>query len=87
MRENALYRAAIAVHDAPFSKNNMNKTRKSISKRFKVSATGKVTYRAAGKRHSLRTKSVKQRRRMSQDHKASAGVARFVRIGAPSLFK
>ena len=64
----------------------MNKTRKSISKRFKVTATGKVLYRTSGKRHCLRTKTVKQRRAKGQDKKAAAGVKRFVRIAAPGLF-
>ena len=65
----------------------MNKTRKSITKRFKVSHTGKVLYRTSGKRHFLRNKSVKQRRAKGQDKKASAGVVRFVRIAAPELFR
>lgn len=64
----------------------MNKTRKSISKRFKVTASGKVLYRTSGKRHQLRNKTVKQRRAKGQDKKAPNGVTRFVRVAAPSLF-
>ena len=65
----------------------MNKTRKSISKRFKVSHTGKVLYRTSGKRHFLRSKTVKQRRAKGQDKKAPNAVARFVRVAAPGLFR
>jgi len=40
------------------------KTRKSVSKRFKITATGKVLRRSAGRRHLLQTKSPKRRRRL-----------------------
>jgi len=64
----------------------MHKTRKSVSKRFKVTGTGKVVFRTSGKRHFLRNKSSKQRRNKGQDKVASPGVKRFVRIAAPGLF-
>jgi large subunit ribosomal protein L35 len=64
----------------------MIKTRKSIAKKFKVTGTGKVLRRTAGKRHFLRNKTVKQKRRMSQDRSCSDGVTRFVRIGCPNKF-
>lgn len=64
----------------------MIKTRKSIAKKFKVTGSGKVMRRTAGKRHFLRNKSVKQKRRMSQDQPCSKGVTRFVQIGCPGLF-
>jgi large subunit ribosomal protein L35 len=38
------------------------KTRKSVAKRFKITARGKVMRRHAGKRHLLQTKSAKRRR-------------------------
>jgi len=38
------------------------KTRKSVAKRFKITANGKVLYRGAGRRHLLRGKSPKRRR-------------------------
>ena len=41
----------------------MQKTRKSIAKRFKKTGTGKLLRRTPGHRHLLRSKSVKQRRR------------------------
>jgi len=45
----------------------MQKTKKSIAKRFKVTGTGKVVRRKPGKRHMLRSKNKKQLRRMGQD--------------------
>ena len=38
------------------------KTRKSVSKRFKITGTGKVLRSHAGKRHLLSTKNSKRRR-------------------------
>ena len=38
------------------------KTRKSVSKRFKITGTGKVLRRGAGRRHLLQGKSSKRRR-------------------------
>jgi large subunit ribosomal protein L35 len=38
------------------------KTRKAVSKRFKITGTGKVLFRGAGRRHLLQTKSAKRRR-------------------------
>jgi len=40
------------------------KTRKSVAKRFKITATGKVLRMRAGKRHLLQTKKPKRRRRL-----------------------
>lgn len=38
------------------------KTRKSVAKRFKITATGKVLRSRAGRRHLLQTKKPKRRR-------------------------
>jgi large subunit ribosomal protein L35 len=38
------------------------KTRKSVSKRFKITGTGKVMFHGAGRRHLLQGKSPKRRR-------------------------
>ena len=38
------------------------KTRKSVAKRFKITASGKVMRRGAGRRHLLQGKSPKRRR-------------------------
>ncbi len=42
------------------------KTKKSVSKRFRVTATGKVLTQHAGKRHLLSGKSSKRRRRLGE---------------------
>ena len=42
----------------------VNKTRKAVSKRFKVTATGKVKRNRQGKRHLLSNKNAKRRRRL-----------------------
>jgi len=38
------------------------KTRKSVAKRFKITANGKVVFHGAGRRHLLQGKSPKRRR-------------------------
>ena len=40
------------------------KTKKSVAKRFKITGTGKVLRRHAGKRHLAQTKNPKRRRRL-----------------------
>ncbi|HEY9171433.1 MAG TPA: 50S ribosomal protein L35 [Verrucomicrobiae bacterium] len=40
------------------------KTKKSVAKRFKITATGKALRRSAGRRHLLQTKSPKRRRNL-----------------------
>jgi large subunit ribosomal protein L35 len=40
------------------------KTKKSVAKRFKITGTGKVLRRHAGKRHLAQTKNAKRRRRL-----------------------
>lgn len=64
----------------------MMKTRKSIAKKFKVTAGGKVMRRTAGFRHFLRNKTNKQKRRATQDKSCSAGVTRMVQRACPGLF-
>jgi large subunit ribosomal protein L35 len=56
----------------------MQKTNKSIAKRFKVTATGKVLRRTAGVRHFLRNKTTKQRRRARHDKAVSVGFSKQV---------
>ena len=43
-----------------------NRTRKSVAKRFKITATGKVMRAHAGRRHLLSTKNAKRRRRLRE---------------------
>lgn len=47
-------------------KGGINKTRKAVAKRFKVTASGKVLRRQQGKRHILQKKSSKRKRRLSK---------------------
>ncbi len=56
----------------------MNKTHKGMSKRFKVTGTGKITHRKPGQRHLRRKKTVKQMRAGRQDHALSNSMARRV---------
>jgi large subunit ribosomal protein L35 len=44
----------------------MQKTKKSVAKRFKLSATGKLMHRSPGTRHHASQKSRKQKRRLGQ---------------------
>jgi large subunit ribosomal protein L35 len=42
------------------------KTKKSVTKRFKITGTGKVLFRGAGKRHLLQGKNAKRRRSLKK---------------------
>ena len=64
----------------------MQKTRKAIAKKFKVTGSGKVLRRTPGHRHFLRNRTAKQKRQAAMDQSTSKGVARMVKNGAPSLF-
>ena len=66
-----------------FSAIPMQKTKKSIAKRFKVTGTGKVMRRSPNRRHLLSHKSVKQKRRSGQDHEASKGFTAIVHKALP----
>lgn len=48
------------------------RTKKSVAKRFKITATGKVLRSRAGRRHLAQTKSPKRRRRLRHAVVASA---------------
>jgi large subunit ribosomal protein L35 len=43
-----------------------SKTRKSVAKRFKVTATGKILRTRGGRRHLLQCKSSKRKRKLSK---------------------
>ena len=47
------------------------KTKKSVAKRFKITARGKVLRTHAGKRHLLQTKNPKRRRRLGKRENVS----------------
>lgn len=51
------------------------KTKKSVAKRFKVTATGKVMRSHAGRRHLLAHKSPARRRRLRRDAQLAPGDA------------
>lgn len=61
----------------------MQKTKKSIAKRFKITASGKVMRRSPGKRHLLRSKSVKQKRQKGHDKVVTPGLAAVVKRAMP----
>ena len=53
----------------------MQKTKKSVAKRFKLTARGKLVRRTPGFRHLLAAKSTKQKRRASKDKLVAPGHA------------
>ena len=53
----------------------MQKTKKSVAKRFKLTATGKLVRRTPGFRHLLGAKSTKAKRRASRDKLVAEGHA------------
>lgn len=55
------------------------KTHKGLAKRIKVTATGKLLHRQAGKSHLLGKKSSRRRRRLSHNKELSPGEERIVR--------
>jgi len=61
----------------------MQKTKKSIAKRFKLSAKGKLMRRTPGFRHLMATKSSKQKRRASQDKQVAEGQTRNLMRALP----
>lgn len=62
---------------------SMQKTKKSIAKRFKLSAKGKLVRRTPGFRHLLATKSSKQKRRASRDKLVAEGHAKPLKRALP----
>jgi large subunit ribosomal protein L35 len=62
----------------------MQKTRKSIAKKFKITGTGKVLHRKPGFRHFLRRKSTVCLRKARGDQALeSAALAKQVKAGLP----
>ncbi|MFM2138393.1 MAG: ribosomal protein [Bacteroidota bacterium] len=55
------------------------KTNSSAKKRFKVTATGKITHQKSFKRHILTKKSTKRKRAMSKDGLVSKANLDFVK--------
>ncbi len=63
-------------HSLFSSAPSMQKTKKSVAKRFKLTATGKLIRRTPGFRHLLSAKSTKQKRRASKDKLVAEGHAK-----------
>ena len=61
----------------------MQKTKKSIAKRFKLTGTGKLIRRSPGQRHLLSSKTVKQKRRNSRDKLVAPGHAAQLKKALP----
>jgi large subunit ribosomal protein L35 len=57
----------------------MQKTKKSIAKRIKVTGSGKLMRRKPGHRHMLRNKSSTQRNAMGKDQSVSKGFSAMLR--------
>lgn len=57
------------------SSSFMQKTKKSVAKRFKLTGTGKLMRRTPGFRHLLAAKSTKSKRRASKDKLVAPGHA------------
>ncbi|HKB90174.1 MAG TPA: 50S ribosomal protein L35 [Opitutaceae bacterium] len=53
----------------------MQKTKKSVAKRFKLTAKGKLMRRSPGARHLMASKSAKQKRSYSKDKQVAPGHA------------
>jgi large subunit ribosomal protein L35 len=65
----------IAPQTAGISAFFMQKTKKSVAKRFKLTATGKLVRRTPGFRHLLGAKSTKSKRRAARDKLVAPGHA------------
>ena len=61
----------------------MQKTKKSIAKRFKLTARGKLMRRTPGFSHLLSAKSTKQKRRATKDKLVAPGHAKPLLRGLP----
>ena len=73
----------ILFHNGLYFLNEMQKTKKSIAKRFKITASGKVLRRSPGKRHLLSAKTIKQKRAAGHDKPVTPGVASNVKKAMP----
>jgi large subunit ribosomal protein L35 len=62
---------------------SMQKTKKSVAKRFKLTAKGKLVRRTPGFRHLLGAKSTKSKRRASRDKLVAEGHAAPLKRALP----
>jgi len=63
----------------------MQKTKKSIAKRYKITASGKVMRRTPGRRHLLTAKTSQSTSRAGLDKKVAKGQARAVKKALPHV--
>ncbi|MDR1595669.1 MAG: 50S ribosomal protein L35 [Puniceicoccales bacterium] len=64
----------------------MQKTKKSMTKRFKITANGKLVHRSPGTRHLLRHKTARQKHSAGKDRVLAKGMsARVIRCIAVGL--
>lgn len=61
----------------------MQKTKKSIAKRYKITGTGKIMRRSPGQRHLMSSKTSKQKRRNSQDKQVAPGQSKVIMKALP----
>ncbi len=61
----------------------MQKTNKSVAKRIKITASGKLLRRTPGFRHLLASKSTRAKRRASRDKSVAPGHAAMLRMCLP----
>lgn len=59
------------------------KTKKSVAKRFRITATGKVLTQHSGKRHLLSSKSSKRRRRLGEVKQVSKSDEHRIKLSLP----
>ncbi|HPP66718.1 MAG TPA: 50S ribosomal protein L35 [bacterium] len=59
------------------------KTRKSVAKRFKITATGKVKHHRSGKSHILTKKSSKRKRRLAKPKIIQGARAKMIKRMLP----
>lgn len=76
LREVYFWPLQLAVGGLFSSFLSMQKTKKSVAKRFKLTSTGKLVRRTPGFRHLLASKSTKQKRRASRDKLVAEGHAK-----------
>ncbi len=61
----------------------LTKTRKSVARRFKITANGKVMRNHAGKRHLLRKKDARHRRRLGSEVQIDPSDAKRIKKNLP----
>ena len=82
-RISPLHQGDGSVDWAVSTDRSMQKTKKSIAKRFKLSGSGKLIRRSPGQRHLMRKKTVKQKRRNSRDKLVAPGQAAQLKKALP----